>query len=191
MITNRKVRWFVAFVGVLICALAYGLIRGQAQSANELYVKSSTCQGLDIKWNDVPADHIPGYQGTVQLLCPWQSYTWSGPTYLLNEGQDYYYYSAPISWADMPRSGSNWGECLIAGYLNYTINSISYRKYITYPTGYDGYLDCDLKKLPMIMHYGPRLYQVYDPYPGPGEDEMLAPSSLKVKPVGARDNPYP
>lgn len=196
MITNRKTRWFVAFVGVVLCVLMFAIIRAQragAQSANEFYVSSSDCRGMSLKWNDVPLDHIPGSGGVVQLLCPWGSYTWSGPTYLFDEFRDFYYYSGPVSWQDIPDSGNNWGSCLIAGYLNYSINSIQYHKHITYPTGYDGYLDCDLKQLPMIMHYGPRLYQVYDPYPGPGEDGMSGGFMLEESQsiFVEQDNPYP
>lgn len=195
MVTSRRIRWFVAFVGVLVCALAYGLIRGQAQSANQAFVESSTCSSALIKWNDKPADHIPTTGGLVQLFCPWQSYTWISPLYLMDENGDWWFVTRPASLADIPDSGNNWGQCLISGYIRYTINSIAYHKTFEYPTGYDGYLDCELKKLPMIMNYGPRLYQVYDPYPGPGEDSMSGGGFLQEESQSIftieLDSPYP
>lgn len=187
MITNRKIRWFVAFIGILVCALVWGLVVN-AQSANQLYVSSSSCSSIGIMWNDKPADNLPTGGGVTQLFCPWGSYNWTAPLYQWNLDTDYFYISRPVSLTDTPKSGNNWDQCLIGGYLIYTINSIQYHKNIEYPTGYDGYLDCQLKALPMIMHYGPRTYQVYDPYPGPMQGKSMSPSKQSSSKSG---NPYP
>jgi hypothetical protein len=188
MITNRKIRWFVAFIGILVCTLVWGLVVN-AQSANQAYINQSTCTGVGIAWKGVPTNQTPVYSGgSIQLLCPWGSYTWRPPVYILNDGQDYYFSSQPTVWTDIPKAGNNWDQCLIGGYLLYIQGGYQYHKNIEYPPAYDGYLDCQMKELPMIMHYGPRTYQVYDPYPGPMQGKSMNPSKQAASKSG---NPYP
>jgi hypothetical protein len=192
MITNRKNRWFVMFVGVLACVLVYGLVRVSGQANNQAYIGQSSCQSVAINWDAVPTAYAPVHAGgNLSLYCPWGSYTWRYPSYLLNDGRDYTFHSAPVSWGDIPKAGSNWNQCLATGYLQYIYNGNTYNKVIEYPSGYDGYLDCELKALPMIMHYGPRYYQMYDPYPGPMEGMVLEQELESDSFILELDNPYP
>lgn len=174
MITNRKTRWFVMFVGVIACALVYFLVvmPGRSQALNQVYVSNSSCNGVTIAWNDVPTNYTPQYyQGNATLYCPWGQYTWTIPTYLLNEGQDYYWHSQPVSWGDIPRAGSNWNQCLFAGYVRYVYNGNYYNKYIEYPTGYDGYMDCWLTSMTFAIK--DTAYLPYDEECDPNKEPCL------------------
>jgi hypothetical protein len=194
---HRTVNWVIVILVALVAFMIYGLNRASGQANNQAYIGHSSCESVAIDWKAVPTAYAPVYSGgNLTLYCPWQSYTWRYPSYLLNEGRDYTWYSAPVSDTDIPRAGSAWNQCLATGYVQYIYNGNLYNKVVEYPVGYDGYLDCWMVSAPFLIKdesYLPLQGEgaMSLPYPEPMEGMVLEQELESDSFILELDNPYP